>query len=193
VILRAFHESLQANLYERALDAVSRLHLEKSFDIALTISEQFRSRTLLDRIEMIKIVKFASLNYHEGAAEESELADIEERSRVQLNEFGSRRISPDSRNLIQTSGNKRKTGEDNDIDSTENDHKQQATPSQVLLSQPKLNPFFVKEQFSSPKKTVTKRTATVAGTATSPKPHLFRNSTFSFKSKEETRTKKKFL
>jgi hypothetical protein len=193
VTLRLFHESLQANLYERALDVVSRLHLEKSFDIALTISEQFRSRALLDRIELIKIAKFASLESHEGAAEESKLTDIEERCRLQSVEYGSRRISPDSQNLIQTSGNKRKRSKGNDVDSTESDVMQLTTPSKVMHSQPKLNPFFVREQFSSPKKVVNNRIASVDGAASSPRPHLFRNSTFSFKSKEETRTRKKFL
>jgi len=192
VTLRLFHEALQANLYERALDVVIQLHLEKSFDIALTISEQFRSRALSDRIEMIKIVKFSSLNdFEESNAEVSKHSETGERNYERSVEFSSRRISPDSRDVGQASGNKRKAFEGADeVAYSDQQTSQQTTPSKGLTSQPKLNPFFVKRQFSSPNRTG-KNSALVG--ANSPKSPPFRNSTFSYQSKEETRTKKKFL
>lgn len=191
--LRLFHESLQANLYERALDLVTGLHLEKSFDIALTISEQFRSRALLDRIEMIKIIKFSALNDFEEC--HAEINNIGENNKINYErsiEFSSRRISPDSRDVVQASGKKRKglEGED-DVSFLDQQHSQQTTPSKELTSQPKLNPSIVKRQFLSPNRMVKNSALSVA--ACSPKSPLLRNSTFSFQSKEETRTKKRFL
>ncbi len=191
--LRLFHESLQANLYERALDLVTGLHLEKSFDIALTISEQFRSRALLDRIEMIKIIKFSALNdFEESHAEVNNIGENNNRNYVRSIELSSRRISPDSRDLVQASGKKRKElqGED-EINFLDQQQSQQTTPSKGLTSHPKLNPFFVKRQFLSPNRMVKNSASSVA--ACSPKSPLLRNSTFSFQSKEETRTKKQFL
>jgi len=191
VTLRLFHESLQANLYERALDFVARLHLEKSFEIALTVSEQFRSRTLSDRIEMIKVARFAFFDDDEFIPEQNEHASNQyadtEQSFPEEYHSSLRRISPDTRSASQLSGNKRKVDE-NEFD----DESQQSSPSKVCPTPVTLNPF-AKRQVFSPTKNVNKSKSALVGSVSSPKPKLSRNSTFTFKSKEETRTKKIFL
>jgi Minichromosome loss protein, Mcl1, middle region len=56
VTLKMFAAIVAANKLERAVDLVHRLHLEKSFELAMTIAD--RHRTLVDRIEQARDHKF---------------------------------------------------------------------------------------------------------------------------------------
>jgi hypothetical protein len=49
---------LEGGKVERALDLVSRLHLEKSFDVAITLSDRMSQGKLSDRIEIVKECRF---------------------------------------------------------------------------------------------------------------------------------------
>jgi hypothetical protein len=57
VTLKLFAATVDAGKLERALDLVDRLHLEKSFDLAVTLSA--RHHKLADLIEDAKERKFA--------------------------------------------------------------------------------------------------------------------------------------
>lgn len=82
-----FAATIEAGKLERALDLVERLHLEKSFDFAMTIAEGHRR--LVDLIEDAKERKFA--------VDENNDSEDEENYRASPN-IGFSRISPDSTN-----------------------------------------------------------------------------------------------
>lgn len=59
VTLKLFMATVETGKVERSLDLVERLHLEKSFEIAITISERMNQRSLSDKIEEIRDRCFA--------------------------------------------------------------------------------------------------------------------------------------
>mmetsp|Transcript_21562 Transcript_21562/g.31899 ORF Transcript_21562/g.31899 Transcript_21562/m.31899 type:complete len:226 (-) Transcript_21562:203-880(-) len=59
VTLKLFIAVLESGKLHRALDLVNRLHLEKSYDIAVTVSDRLNFRNLSDRIELAKDRRFA--------------------------------------------------------------------------------------------------------------------------------------
>jgi hypothetical protein len=62
VTLKMFAGIVEAGKFERALDLVERLHLEKSFEIAMTIADHHRK--LVDLIEDVKERRFsATMDY----------------------------------------------------------------------------------------------------------------------------------
>jgi hypothetical protein len=77
-----FAATIEAGKLERALDLVERLHLEKSFDLAMTIADNHRK--LVDLIEDVKYSKFApqEADYTEPDYDEQDVS--------------SQRITPDS-------------------------------------------------------------------------------------------------
>jgi chromosome transmission fidelity protein 4 len=79
-----FAATVEAGKLERALDLVERLHLEKSFQFAMTIADGHRR--LVDLIEDAKDRRFA--------AEDSN--DSEEENYRASTKIGFSRISPDS-------------------------------------------------------------------------------------------------
>lgn len=58
VTLKLFMTTVNAGKLERALDLVDRLHLEKSFHIAMTVADRLNHRNLSDRIVEKKDLKF---------------------------------------------------------------------------------------------------------------------------------------
>jgi hypothetical protein len=64
-----FASTVEAGKMERALDLVERLHLEKSYELAMAIADSHRK--LVDNIEEAKERKFPPLEYDEEG-EESE-------------------------------------------------------------------------------------------------------------------------
>lgn len=79
-----FASIVEAGKLERALDLVERLHLEKSFEIAMKIAD--RHRKLVDFIENVKERKFGE--EYEGDYDNFESPEDTE-------ELGRSRISPD--------------------------------------------------------------------------------------------------
>jgi chromosome transmission fidelity protein 4 len=88
-----FASIVEAGKLERALDLVERLHLEKSYDLAMTIADQHRK--LVDRIEETKDRRFRS-DYGYGQSEGHESCEHEE------DDHEPSHITPDS-----TAGRKR--------------------------------------------------------------------------------------
>jgi hypothetical protein len=88
-----FASTVEAGKLERALDLVYRLHLEKSFDLAMTIADSHRK--LVDMIEEAKDRKFGDLDDDDD--EEEGYYDEETESPVNTGHSAvTKRISPDS-------------------------------------------------------------------------------------------------
>ena len=88
---------MEAGKQERALDLVDRLHLEKSYDVAMAIAD--RHRKLVDRIESRKDAKFVQFPLDDDGdddEEEDEVLDEESPEITELSGGGRPRISPDS-------------------------------------------------------------------------------------------------
>jgi hypothetical protein len=81
VTLKMFAAIVEAGKLERALDLVERLHLEKSFELAMTIADNHRK--LVDFIEDVKDRRFPP--------EEMEYTS----------EYDRPRISPDNNSLLK--------------------------------------------------------------------------------------------
>ena len=58
VTLKQFYYVLKAGKADRAFDLVDGLHLEKSFEIAITASDRMGHLKLSDRIEAIRVSRF---------------------------------------------------------------------------------------------------------------------------------------
>jgi chromosome transmission fidelity protein 4 len=102
VTLKFFMATVESGKLESALDLTNRLHLEKSFDIAVTIAERMNHRNLSDRIEEVKDRKFAMnaensdiLHDDEGYPPGDSTQTYKETPRVPQ----SRQISPETQNL----------------------------------------------------------------------------------------------
>jgi chromosome transmission fidelity protein 4 len=91
VTLKLFASIVEAGKLERALDLVERLHLERSFDLAMTIAD--RHRKLVDRIENVKELKFP-VDEEDNAGEESYLSATDSPLETNSRDFSS--ITPDA-------------------------------------------------------------------------------------------------
>jgi len=88
VTLKMFAATVEAGKSERALDLVERLHLEKSFDLAMTIADSHRK--LVDLIEDAKDRKFG------GPEEEPEFTKTESPENNEEYCDSLQRITPDA-------------------------------------------------------------------------------------------------
>jgi chromosome transmission fidelity protein 4 len=86
VNLKLFAATVEAGKLERALDLVDRFHLEKSYELAMTIADSHRK--LVDLIEDAKDRKF-------GGPEQENDYELAESPEVTESAQGGRRISPD--------------------------------------------------------------------------------------------------
>lgn len=85
-----FASIIEAGKLERALDLVERLHLEKSFDLAMTIADNHRK--LVSLIEQVKERKFPD----QASDDEEPGDDYDDESVVRTHNHGGKRVSPDS-------------------------------------------------------------------------------------------------
>jgi chromosome transmission fidelity protein 4 len=79
---------VEAGKLERALDLVERLHLEKSYDLAMTIADSHRK--LVDRIEDAKDRRFGGMSPEYGCGQTGAEDDYDD------GQDYSSRITPDS-------------------------------------------------------------------------------------------------
>jgi chromosome transmission fidelity protein 4 len=93
VTLKMFASIIEAGKLERALDLVERLHLEKSFDLAMTIADNHRK--LVSLIEQVKERKFPDQASDDEEPGGDDYDDESVVRRPQTN-HGGKRISPDS-------------------------------------------------------------------------------------------------
>jgi len=100
ITLKLFNETIKTSKVERALSLVDRLHLEKSFDIAIQISDRMGHRKLSDLIDEVKIQRFPPVdedffddNNSLGSRERSD--NYDEAMTLERQERGIRGISPE--------------------------------------------------------------------------------------------------
>ena len=92
VTLKLFATMVEAGKVERALDLVSRLHLEKSFDLAMTIADH--QRTLVDLIQNCKDQRFDGGS--DGIANEEDGNDDWSLGNTRLPISAAQKVSPES-------------------------------------------------------------------------------------------------
>lgn len=192
--LKLFMNMADAGKVESALDLVDRLHLEKSFDIAITVADRLNHRNLSDRIEEKKDIRFAVDDPMEddaqdkydapfgNYAEEDDLAGQEEDAHT------GRRISPDG-----TSSRKPKRSMDDASDDDE-ESQEWSRPAKKFRGEKakkslvkQTNPF-AKKRLESPMK----KSSVSPGKSPS-KLALSRSSTFSTQSREKSKVSKRIL
>ena len=95
VTLKTFAAIVEAGKLERALDLVERLHLEKSFEIAMTIADNHRK--LVDFIEHVKDRRFPLVVMDYDADDDNDRTDFA----TDLTEFhhNRSRISPENNSI----------------------------------------------------------------------------------------------
>lgn len=108
VTLKLFMATVEAGKLERALDLVERLHLEKSYEIAITVAERMNYRTLGDKIENFMHRRFA---VEEDEDDDDDFAESEELfpdsqddpiTELRTPHNPSRNISPESQIISRT-------------------------------------------------------------------------------------------
>jgi hypothetical protein len=72
VTLKLFMTTVETGKLERSLDLVERLHLEKSFEIAITIAERMNHRNLSDKIAEVRDRCFAVYDEYDEAEDDEE-------------------------------------------------------------------------------------------------------------------------
>lgn len=106
VTLKLFMATVEAGKLERALDLVERLHLEKSFDIAITVAERMNYRTLGDKVEHVKHRRFAVEEEDDDDFGQTEElfpdSQVEPITEVHTPHRPSRNISPESQIISRT-------------------------------------------------------------------------------------------
>lgn len=91
VTLKLFASTVDAGKLERALDLVDRLHLEKSYDLAITLAD--RHHKLADLIEEAREQRFAV----DDAEEEEDYEEDDFPSTTRMRQLeASSQISPDA-------------------------------------------------------------------------------------------------
>jgi hypothetical protein len=121
VTLKMFAATLEAGKLERALDLVDRLHLEKSYNLAMTIADSHRK--LVDFIEDARDRKF---NLQHDDDDENSLAIAEDVDVVETSGMDSQylqRVSPDSQYANKPKRSYEHNSEQNEITSATNHFK----------------------------------------------------------------------
>jgi chromosome transmission fidelity protein 4 len=174
VTLKLFISMAEAGKVERALDLSRRLHLEQSFDIAMTVADQTNLRKLSDKIFTIKEERF---NNELSDDEEEEVArdfDADYESDYEPSSQGQRKVTPD---ISKKAVDRRASNEDLDASS----------PSKMQKIMRRQNPF-AKKRKESPTKTTP-----VVESSPSKKPMLSRMSTFSAQSRQQSKFSKQIM
>ena len=198
VPLKLFFDILKAGKVERALDLIERLHLEKSFEIAVKASDRLNFLKLSDRIEAARDARFPPEQFEE---EEEEMDDGVDRRYFAERPLNTDRYEDDrdvdeesvqSSTAITPDVNRRcgvkRNREEFHSDIEEEEEVEEEPEQRPAPSKRKINPF-AKKKMESPGK----------GQLTSPlrspsaKPKLSRNSTFSAQSRAKTKGQKRIL
>lgn len=198
VTLKLFFDILKAGKVERALDLVERLHLEKSFEIAVKASDRLNFLKLSDRIEAARDARFPPEQFDE---EEEEMEDGVDRRYFAQRPLNTDRYEDDrdvDEESVQSStaitpdvnrrGGVKRNREEFHSDIEEEEEVEEEPEQRPAPSKRKINPF-AKKKMESPGK----------GQLTSPlrspsaKPKLSRNSTFSAQSRAKTKGQKRIL
>ena len=180
VTLKLFMATVEAGKLERSLDLVERLHLEKSFEIAITVAERMNHRNLTDKIEDVKDRRFAAEeeDQEEDGVDEmfpdSQGDDHVTETKSTPRKSFSGNISPDSEIISRTKRS--------------HDEVEQEEEARVPVSRSKkINPF-AKKRLESPGR------PSMSPSKTSPaRVGISRLSSFSARSREMSKITKKLL
>jgi len=182
VILKSCFIAIEAGKVELALDLVSRLRLEKSFDIALQASERKNRRTLSDRIDTLRNKRFFMQNYNHGDDDDQLSGEC------LSNEFDDTLTVPESINIspeIDVKKNGKHRLDDN-YRSTSSSQGIRSKKLKALMKEEEPNPSgfnpFAKKKMESPAKSMVNEAKEI--TPSQP-PSLARSSTFSLKSRQD--------
>lgn len=206
VTLKLFMTTVQAGKLERSLDLVDRLHLEKSFEIAIRVADQMNHRNLSDRIEDIKTRKFAEpLEEDENLGDDADqqspsypsqsdnFAHPDSLTHTDDETADSRKISPE----IARHMGKRTLQETYDEEEEEDKSPRQEKPRTRFDSEPiltkktnerQMNPF-AKKRLESPGRKPTIMSPTKSPSRLS----LSRTSTFSAQSREKSKVARRIM
>ena len=147
--LKLFMEIMKTGKLERALSLMNRLHLEKSFDIAIDSSDRMGHRKLSDKIEEIKLQRFPSVDDEEffddnslGSRERSDSYDEASVTSEPDERRAARGISPES----HTPKARRSAHDDDASESTREESPPKASlkrkfEDNVVTSSKRRNPF----------------------------------------------------
>ncbi|EED90214.1 wd-40 repeat-containing protein [Thalassiosira pseudonana CCMP1335] len=198
VTLQLFNNIVREGKVERAFDLTQRLHLEKSYDIAVQVSDRVGHRKLSDRIEELKLQKYpifdeeeedffddnASVEYRErndSFEEEPVVATRQQRMEMMQH------ISPDSMQTPKVRRSETDVREEStDEESPPRESLKRKLENDTVVQVKKRNPF-AKKPMKSPAKPISKMPASPA------KLSLSRQSTFSTKSRQKQRSGKQIL
>lgn len=174
VTLKLFMATVEAGKLERSLDLVERLHLEKSFEIAITVAERMNYRILSDKIESYMHRRFATDDTDDdGVADTDDLfpdSQDDPIAETRTPHGPSRNISPESQIISRTKRN---------IDEVHQDD----VPTRRTISNP-----FAKKRIESPAR------PSLSPTKESPaRVGISRLSSFSAQSREMKKVGKKLL
>jgi chromosome transmission fidelity protein 4 len=197
VTLKLLFDILKAGKVERALDLVERLHLEKSFEIAIKASDRLNFLKLSDRIEATRDARFPPEQFDD---EEEEMDDGVDRRYFAQRPINTDRYEDDrdvDEESVQSStaitpdvnrrGGVKRNREEFHSDIEEEEEEEEEQPEQRPAKR-KINPF-AKKKMESPGK------GQLSSPLRSPsaKPKLSRNSTFSAQSRAKTKGQKRIL
>ena len=175
VTLKLFMAVVEAGKLERALDLVDRLHLEKSYDIAVMVADRLNHRNLSDRVEELRERRFILDDDDDDDGTEANFDSIGNENLTPADDDGlvqSRQISPDLNRRAK--------------------RKFDAAPAPSCEQEPKQkrrNPF-AKNRVTSPTKT--HKSSSPLKTAQKKIP-LSRMSTFSSESRKESKSARNLL
>jgi len=194
VTLKLFFDILKAGKVERALDLVERLHLEKSFEIAIKASDRLNYLKLSDRIEAARDNRFPPEVFDEEEDDGVDRRYFAQRP-INTNDYNDDRIDDES---VQSStaitpdasrrGGTKRGREDFHSDFDEDEEAEEETPEERPAPKRRVNPF-AKKRLESPKKS--KFSSPLM--SPSSKPTLSRTSTFSAQSRAKTKGQKRIL
>jgi chromosome transmission fidelity protein 4 len=189
VTLKLFMAIATAGKLEMALDLVDRLHLEKSFDIAMTVADRVNHRNLSDRIEEKKELRFMVDDQLDDGVETGFQAQFSESPTDDYSDeeetASRRRITPDAN---QSRKSKRADAfDDDETEQRSRPEKKSRGTTEVKRSLVKpINPF-AKKRMESPAR------PSVSPVKSPSKPSLSRLSSFSAQSREKSKVSKLLL
>jgi len=188
--LKLYFQFLKSSKLERAFDAIKRLHLEASYDIAVKAADSMGLRKLSDRIITFKELRFP--------LQDEPFDDMDHEERIGYSSFSTRQdeqgyVSPEFNDAPKNL--KRKENDFDDVQSNSRSqtvriaHNQTDLRNRIETTKEKQRNPFAKKKIESPAK------APASPSRKSPvrKPQLSRNATFSAESRKKSMVSKIIL
>ena len=186
-------DAIKAGKLESALDLVDRLHLEQSFDIAITAADRLNHRHLSDRIEEKKDLRFAMDDPLEDDTQDDDeapfgkFAPYEDRTGYEEGASPMRKISPDSSSRKAKRSTDEAFDDDGESEQWGRPEKKFRNDKATTKSLVKPTNPFAKKRMESPAR------PSLSPTKSPSKLALSRSSTFSAQAREKNKVSKRIL